>query len=57
MSCIRLSTTDTESARRTLELTKFRPKYSTSGDEKSNNIKQSAAQKRHDERVAGFNDK
>jgi len=54
---IRLPSTNTEASRRTLELTKFRPKVSMSGAEKTSNLKQSANQKKHDERVEYFNSK
>lgn len=57
MSNIRLSSANTDSARRTMELTKFKPSVSMSGAEKSSNMKQSNASKALEQRREYFRGK
>ena len=52
---IRLSASNTESARRTIELFKPVQAVSMSGSEKPSNLTQSKAKKAYDERVSFFN--
>lgn len=57
MTCMRLESADTEISRRTIELTKFIPKQSMSGAEKTSSMKQSAASKSLEQRREYFGSK
>lgn len=57
MTCMRLQSADTEISRRTMELTKFIPKQSMSGAEKTSNMKQSTASKALEQRQEYFRGK